>query len=56
MGKPCTVTLMIDAKEHPERYPGLIVRVWGMSAYFNELPESYKNLLIERALAAEKAA
>lgn len=47
---------LIDAKAHPERYPGLIVRVWGMSAYFNELPESYKNLLIERALAAEKTA
>lgn len=47
---------LIDAKVHPERYPGLIVRVWGMSAYFNELPESYKNLLIERAIAAEKVA
>lgn len=47
---------LIDAKEHPERYPGLIVRVWGMSAYFHELPESYKNLLIERAIEAEKVA
>lgn len=47
---------LIDAKAHPEKYPGLIVRVWGMSAYFNELPESYKNLLIERAVAAEMAA
>ena len=47
---------LIDAKKHPEKYPGLIVRVWGMSAYFNELPESYKNLLIERAIAAERAA
>ena len=47
---------LIDAKKHPEKYPGLIVRVWGMSAYFNDLPESYKNLLIERAIAAEKAA
>lgn len=47
---------LIDAKAHPEKYPGLIVRVWGMSTYFNELPESYKNLLIERAIAAEKAA
>lgn len=45
---------LIDAKAHPEQYPGLIVRVWGFSAYFNELPESYKDLLIERALAAEK--
>ena len=47
---------LIDAKAHPEKYKGLIVRVWGFSAYFNELPESYKDLLIERALAAEKEA
>lgn len=45
---------LIDAKSHPEKYHGLIVRVWGFSAYFNELPESYKDLLIERAIAAEK--
>ncbi len=45
---------LMDAKEHPEKYAGLIVRVWGFSAYFNELPESYKDLLIERAVAAEK--
>lgn len=44
---------LIDAKANPEKYPGLIVRVWGMSAYFNELPESYKDLLIKRALASE---
>ena len=47
---------LIDAKAHPEKYPGLVVRVWGMSAYFNDLPESYKNFLIERAIAAEKVA
>lgn len=45
---------LIDAKSNPERHKGLIVRVWGFSAYFNDLPESYKNLLIERALAAEQ--
>lgn len=44
---------LIDAKANPEKYAGLIVRVWGFSAYFNDLPESYKNLLIERASAAE---
>ena len=44
---------LMDAKEHPEQYAGLIVRVWGFSAYFNDLPESYQDLLIERALAAE---
>lgn len=45
---------LIEAKKSPEKYPGLIVRVWGFSAYFNDLPESYKDLLIERAVAAEK--
>ena len=44
---------LIDAKQHPEKYPGLIVRVWGFSAYFNDLPEDYQNLLIERAKANE---
>lgn len=45
---------LIDAKANPEKYAGLVVRVWGFSAYFNDLPESYKDLLIERAIAAEK--
>lgn len=45
---------LIDAKEYPEKYPGLIVRVWGFSSYFNDLPEEYKDLLIQRALDAEK--
>lgn len=40
---------LISAKKHPEKYPNLIVRVWGFSAYFNDLPEEYKNNLIERA-------
>jgi hypothetical protein len=36
---------------NPEAFPDLIVRVWGFSAY-KDLPKSYQNLLIERALAA----
>ena len=40
-----------DAKLHPEKYPNLVVRVWGFSAYFNELPEDYKDNLIKRAEA-----
>lgn len=38
-----------DAKQNPEKYPNLIVRVWGFSAYFNDLPETYKDNLIKRA-------
>lgn len=41
--------ILIDAKRHPEKYPNLIVRVWGFSAYFNDLPEEYKDNLICRA-------
>lgn len=40
---------LVDAKAHPEKYPNLIVRVWGFSAYFNDLPESFKDNLIRRA-------
>lgn len=40
-----------DAKAHPEKYPYLVVRVWGFSAYFNDLPEEYKDNLIKRAEA-----
>lgn len=45
--------ILIKAKENPKDYENLIVRVWGFSAYFNDLPENYKDLLIERALKNE---
>lgn len=45
--------ILIKAKANPKDYENLIVRVWGFSAYFNDLPESYKDLLIERALKNE---
>ncbi len=45
--------VLIEAKRTPEKFGGLIVRVWGFSAYFVELPESYQDLLIERALHNE---
>ena len=44
---------LIEAKDNPLLYPNLIVRVWGFSAYFNDLPMEYKDLLIERALKNE---
>lgn len=43
------VKILRDAKEHPERYANLVVRVWGFSAYFNDLPDEYKDYLIARA-------
>lgn len=46
---------LIAAREHPENFPNLIVRVWGFSAYYIELPDSYKDYLIERALESERA-
>lgn len=46
--------ILIKAKNNPKLYPNLIVRVWGFSAYFNELPEEYKELLIERAIKSEQ--
>lgn len=45
---------LIEANAHPEKFPNLIVRVWGFSAYFNDLPDDYKKILIERALEHER--
>jgi len=38
-----------DAKNNPDQYRDLIVRVWGFSAYFVDLPEEYQNHIIERS-------
>lgn len=45
---------MIDAQLHPEKYKGLIVRVWGFSAYFVDLPKEYQDMLIKRAKDGER--
>lgn len=39
---------LLDAREHPENYPGLIVRVWGWSGYFVELAPVYQDHIIRR--------
>ncbi|MDF2567885.1 MAG: pyruvate formate-lyase, partial [Oscillospiraceae bacterium] len=39
---------LLDAQKHPERYPNLIVRVWGWSGYFNELDTEYQDHIIRR--------
>ena len=45
---------LLDAKEHPEDHKDLIVRVWGFNSYFNDLPDEYKDLMIERARVMER--
>lgn len=40
--------VLVDALRHPEKYPNLIVRVWGWSGYFNELDAEYQNHIIRR--------
>ena len=45
--------ILIDAVKHPENHKDLIVRVWGFSAYFSDLPDTYKQVLIHRALVNE---
>lgn len=39
---------LLDAQEHPEQYPNLIVRVWGWSGYFCELDKAYQDHVIRR--------
>ena len=39
---------LLDAQKNPEKYPNLIVRVWGWSGYFNELDLKYQNHIIRR--------
>ncbi len=39
---------LLDAQAHPEKYPHLIVRVWGWSGYFNELDTCYQDHVIHR--------
>jgi pyruvate formate-lyase/glycerol dehydratase family glycyl radical enzyme len=40
--------MLEDARNNPGRYPGLVVRVAGFCAYFDDLPDSVKQEIIER--------
>jgi formate C-acetyltransferase len=40
--------MLLDAKEHPEKYPELLVRVSGYSAYFRDLNEAMMDEIITR--------
>ena len=37
-----------DAQRHPEKYPQLVVRIWGWSAYFVELDKCYQDHVLAR--------
>ncbi len=43
---------LLEAKAHPERHKNLIVRVWGWSGYFCELPPEYQDQVLRRHLHA----
>ena len=40
--------MMEDARLHPGKYPGLVVRVAGYCAYFDDLPDASKAEIIAR--------
>ncbi len=40
--------MLLDAREHPEKYPELLVRVSGYSAYFKDLNDAMKEEIITR--------
>ncbi len=40
--------ILIDARDNPEKYPNLLVRVSGYSSYFNDLSLDMKNEIISR--------
>lgn len=44
---------LLAARKDPSKFPNLIVRVWGFSAYFKDLPNEYKDYIVERALKSE---
>ncbi len=41
--------LLIEARDNPGRYPGLLVRVSGYSAYFDDLSPDMKQEIIDRS-------
>ena len=40
--------ILLDAYDHPEKYPHLLVRIAGYCAYFNDLSEGMKRTVINR--------
>jgi len=44
--------MLTDAKDHPGKYPGVVVRVAGFCAYFDDLPGGVKQEIIDRTRLA----
>jgi pyruvate formate-lyase/glycerol dehydratase family glycyl radical enzyme len=44
--------VLADARDNPGRHPGIVVRVAGYCAYFDDLPRSVKDEIIERTRIA----
>jgi formate C-acetyltransferase len=44
---------ILEANENPERYPDLVVRVTGFSAYFASLSPQMRQMVVDRILAQE---
>jgi len=42
--------VLIEARDHPERHPGLLIRVSGYSAYFGDLSPEMQQEVIDRTL------
>mgnify|MGYP006287548339 CR=1 FL=1 len=40
--------ILLDAYEHPEKYPNLLNHITGYCAYFNELSDEMKQHIIKR--------
>ncbi len=46
--------MLKDAKENPGKYPGIVVRVAGYCAYFDDLPNTVKQEIIDRTRLSPK--
>ena len=45
--------ILIDAWHHPQKYPDLIVRVTGFTAYFSVLSPEFRKMVVDRVITDE---